>query len=146
MAYGYLTTSTGREKDCLQVISCHGKLLIPFSGPTPLPIFGNLTEFSKFGLEQCLHRYKDIYGDIHTVWFGETPIVMICDVPTITETFIKDAETYSWRSLQQAVSQLRTQGKYGLLFNDGYMWKHHRRATLQVFKDFGMGVLSIVRV
>jgi len=108
-------------------------------GPTPLPILGNLPEFTKLGFEQCFQKYKNAYGDIHTVWFGESPMVMICDVPTINETFIKDGDTYAWRPVNQVVTHLRTEGKYGLIFNDGHMWKHHRRATLQVFRDFGMG-------
>lgn len=68
-------------------------------------------------------------------------MVMVCDVPTINETFIKDGETYAWRPVDQVVTHLRTKGKYGLIFNDGHMWKHHRRATLQIFRDFGMGKL-----
>lgn len=66
---------------------------------------------------------------------------MICDAPTINKTFIKNTETYAQRPVNQAISCLRTQGKYGLIANDGYMQKHHRRATLQVLKDFGMGKL-----
>lgn len=68
-------------------------------------------------------------------------MVMICDVPTINETFVKDAETYAWRPVNQAITYLRYQGKYGIVFNDGNLWRYHRKLTLQVFKDFGMGEL-----
>uniref|UniRef100_A0AC34R462 Cytochrome P450 n=1 Tax=Panagrolaimus sp. JU765 TaxID=591449 RepID=A0AC34R462_9BILA len=101
-------------------------------GPTPYPILGNFPFLNKYGFENAFDLIKKQYGDIHTIWLGETPLVMICDVPTIMETFIKDSETYVGRPLDQKVTELRTKGRYGLIFNDGELWKHHRRATLQI--------------
>lgn len=82
---------------------------------------------------------KKKYGDIHTIWYGETPLAMIFDVQTIMEIFVRNAETYTGKSYNQIVAKIRTNGKNWLIFNDGPNWRHHRRDTLHIFRNFGMG-------
>uniref|UniRef100_A0A914YY87 Cytochrome P450 n=1 Tax=Panagrolaimus superbus TaxID=310955 RepID=A0A914YY87_9BILA len=109
------------------------------TSPTPLPLFGNVFEINRVGIEPFFHGIKDKYGDIHTFWFGETPVVCINDVPTILKTFVKDGETYSGRPLDMMVTDMSRHGRNGLIFTDGPRWIEQRRFALKILRDFGMG-------
>uniref|UniRef100_A0AC35ET93 Cytochrome P450 n=1 Tax=Panagrolaimus sp. PS1159 TaxID=55785 RepID=A0AC35ET93_9BILA len=108
-------------------------------GPPPLPLIGNVLSINKHGLEKFFTGLKNDYGDIHTFWFGETPVVSINDVPTILETFVKDGETYAGRPIHMLVNDMTRHGRNGLIFTDGPVWREHRRFALHVLRDFGMG-------
>uniref|UniRef100_A0AC34GNW9 Cytochrome P450 n=1 Tax=Panagrolaimus sp. ES5 TaxID=591445 RepID=A0AC34GNW9_9BILA len=93
----------------------------------------------KVGIEKYFNDTKNQYGDIHTFWFGETPVISITDVPTILETFLKDGETFSGRPTNMLVTDMTRHGRNGLIFTDGPLWREHRRFALHVLRDFGMG-------
>uniref|UniRef100_A0A914P187 Cytochrome P450 n=1 Tax=Panagrolaimus davidi TaxID=227884 RepID=A0A914P187_9BILA len=108
-------------------------------GPIPLPLIGNLLSIDKLGLENFFTDIKNKYGDIHTFWLGESPVVSINDVPTILETFIKDGDTFAGRPTNMLVTDMTRHGRNGLIFTDGPIWREHRRFALHVLRDFGMG-------
>uniref|UniRef100_A0A914QLN1 Uncharacterized protein n=1 Tax=Panagrolaimus davidi TaxID=227884 RepID=A0A914QLN1_9BILA len=63
-------------------------------------------------METQFKKWKKQYGDLHTIWFGDMPIVTLHDAPTILETFLKDV---------------------------GERWRENRRFALHVFRNFGLG-------
>uniref|UniRef100_A0AC34R901 Cytochrome P450 n=1 Tax=Panagrolaimus sp. JU765 TaxID=591449 RepID=A0AC34R901_9BILA len=69
---------------------------------------------------------------------GNTPIVTIHDSPTIYATFLKDGEAYTGRHLTDAGALARN-GRNGVILVDGDLWREHRRFTLHVLRDFGLG-------
>lgn len=93
----------------------------------------------KLGYTKFFMDVKNTYGDIHTFWLGESPVVSINDVPTIMETFVKDGETFAGRPTHMKVTEHVRMGRNGLIFNDGNTWLEHRRFALHVLRDFGMG-------
>lgn len=112
---------------------------VKFAGPIPLPIIGNAWAISKVGMEKYFMDIKNKYGDLHTFWLGENPIVSINDVSTIVETFVRDGDTYAGRPTHMKVTDMSRHGRTGLIFTDGPLWREHRRFSLQTLRDFGMG-------
>ena len=83
-------------------------------------------------------KWKKDYGDLQTIWLGSKPLVTVHDSPTIYETFLKDGEAYVDRGDNEAIHFMR-KGKHGVILTDGPLWREHRRSTLRVFRDFGLG-------
>ena len=73
-----------------------------------------------------------------TVWIGTVPVVTVHDSPTIYETFLKDGEAYTGRYVAKGFKIIRG-GYTGVVPTDGELWKEHRRFTLHVLRDFGLG-------
>ena len=109
-----------------------------YLGPVPLPMFGNTLSFLNNNMEHSFMKWKEKYGSLHTIWLGSQPVVILHDSPTIYETFLKDGEAYVDRGDNQGLELLR-KGRYGVVFSDGDLWREHRRFTLRVFRDFGLG-------
>jgi hypothetical protein len=77
------------------------KLLGNFDRPPHIFFLGNLWYFFLGNLWAIFLgawlAYRDRYGPIFTVWFGETPMVMIADSDLILETIKKDSLAYAGR-------------------------------------------------
>ena len=109
-----------------------------YPGPLPLPIFGNTLSFLNNNMEKSFEKWKKEYGNLHTIWLGSQPVVTLHDSPTIYETFVKDGEAYVDRGNNEGMALFR-KGRHGVVFTDGPLWREHRRFTLRVFHDFGLG-------
>uniref|UniRef100_A0AC35FCQ3 Cytochrome P450 n=1 Tax=Panagrolaimus sp. PS1159 TaxID=55785 RepID=A0AC35FCQ3_9BILA len=107
-------------------------------GPIPLPFFGNLLSLYFTDMETQFQKWKKQYGDLHTIWFGDMPIVTLHDAPTILETFLKDGETYAGRPYFKWDDIVRN-GRNGVIFTEGERWRENRRFALHVFRNFGLG-------
>uniref|UniRef100_A0A914XWA6 Cytochrome P450 n=1 Tax=Panagrolaimus superbus TaxID=310955 RepID=A0A914XWA6_9BILA len=114
------------------------RLLPP--GPIPLPLIGNYLELEANPPGyNTFEKWRKKFGDIHTFWLAETPVISINDFNLIKEYFIKDGETFSGRMQVGRQLELQRGGNYGVIFVDGERWREHRRFALQVFRNFGMG-------
>uniref|UniRef100_A0AC34QCK5 Cytochrome P450 n=1 Tax=Panagrolaimus sp. JU765 TaxID=591449 RepID=A0AC34QCK5_9BILA len=107
-------------------------------GPAPLPFFGNVYAFMNNKTENSIKEWHKKYGDIMTIWLGTLPVVTIHDSPTIYATFLKDGENYTGRYLTKG-GEVTRDGRNGVIFTEGQLWREHRRFAIQVLKDFGLG-------
>uniref|UniRef100_A0AC34PX29 Cytochrome P450 n=1 Tax=Panagrolaimus sp. JU765 TaxID=591449 RepID=A0AC34PX29_9BILA len=107
-------------------------------GPTPLPLIGNVLSIANDNVEPSLKQWTKQFGDIYTIWFGNTPLVLVNDSKTIYETFLKDGEAYAGRFYTEGFKFIR-KGYCGVAFTDGPLWRDQRRFALRVLRDFGLG-------
>nr|CAD2185018.1 unnamed protein product [Meloidogyne enterolobii] len=109
------------------------------SGPTPLPIVGNLLELGKKppGYDIFL-KWREEYGPIYTYWVGEQPMVAFTEYSLINETIVKDGDNYTDRDFFQDFYTL-ARGKNGLVHMEGQAWREHRKFLMNVFRNLGVG-------
>uniref|UniRef100_A0AC35FFY9 Cytochrome P450 n=1 Tax=Panagrolaimus sp. PS1159 TaxID=55785 RepID=A0AC35FFY9_9BILA len=115
------------------------RLLPP--GPIPLPLIGNYHEVEANPPGYAtFDKWRKKYGEIHTFWLAETPVVSINDFNLIQKYFVKEnSDTLAGRMLVGRQMEIQRGGTFGLIFVDGVQWREHRRFALQVFRNFGMG-------
>ncbi|CAD6195636.1 unnamed protein product [Caenorhabditis auriculariae] len=108
-------------------------------GPTPLPFLGNLTVLKNYepGYE-CWKKLKEDYGPVYTFWLASLPSVVIADYEIIKQTIIKDGGNYVGRPYFPISGKMRG-GQLGLIEAVDDRWVQHRRFSLQVLRDFGLG-------
>ncbi|KAI1706803.1 cytochrome p450 domain-containing protein [Ditylenchus destructor] len=108
--------------------------------PTPLPILGNvLSVLSVDAAEEVFLKWRKKYGNVYTYWQADIPMVVLADFNTIQETLQKDGDSYTGRMILQPFHQYVTGGVYGIIHNEGDIWREHRRFALHVLRDFGLG-------
>ncbi|KAI6232674.1 hypothetical protein M3Y99_01003500 [Aphelenchoides fujianensis] len=113
-------------------------------GPMPLPIVGNLLEvmLNEPG-EAAYAKWNKRYGGLFTFFLGDEPVVMVTDAKKMHEMFVKDADTYSARTVYSQrygeYMKLARGGVGGVTFGDGESWKELRQFALQTFKHLGLG-------
>ncbi|KAI4896634.1 hypothetical protein NFI96_029885 [Prochilodus magdalenae] len=110
-------------------------------GPSPVPVVGN---FFQLRVEEPYKHYAELskrYGCIFTIWFANTPVVVISGYQALKDSMIEMGEQFSGRSNYPQLMKV-TNG-YGLLVSSGERWKQLRRFSLTTLKNFGMGRRSI---
>ncbi|GMR37053.1 hypothetical protein PMAYCL1PPCAC_07248 [Pristionchus mayeri] len=109
-------------------------------GPTPLPLIGNMIPLiASFGhFEDQLHKWRDAYGEIFTVWIGPLPLVMVCSLSQMRRYFVDRADVFSnrWKNY---VTDTFMGGHYGIVQVDGEKWREQRRYSLHLLRNFGVG-------
>ena len=109
-------------------------------GPMPLPILGNIISMAKASPPQVYLDWRKIYGDVFTYWQGEVPFVTVADIDLINEHFVKDGETFAGRAVHNLeMLELTRNGRTGIIFTDGDIWRELRRFSLHTLRDFGLG-------
>ncbi|VDK87849.1 unnamed protein product [Litomosoides sigmodontis] len=117
------------------------RLLPP--GPTPWLFLGNLLHFIFYNsIDDMFLAWKQKYGNLVTFWIGPIPLVMVTDVETMREYFIRNAEVFSnrWRNY---ATDFFMGGANGVIQIDGDKWKQQRRFALRILRDFGVGRMLI---
>ncbi|XP_029473196.1 cytochrome P450 2J5-like [Rhinatrema bivittatum] len=99
-----------------------GRRLPP--GPTPLPIIGNLWTLSFRLHHETLIQLAKIYGNIFTVWAGETPLIVFSGCKAVKDALISHGQEFSGRPITPFVNQF-TQGK-GIVASNGHGWRQQR--------------------
>ncbi|XP_058269287.1 cytochrome P450 2M1-like isoform X2 [Hemibagrus wyckioides] len=106
-------------------------------GPAPAPVFGN---FFQVYVKEPYNYYLELskkHGSIFTLWFANTPVVVISGYRALKETMIGMGNEFSGRANYPLIMKI-TNG-YGVLVSSGERWKQLRRFTLLTLKNFGMG-------
>ncbi|KAI6204424.1 hypothetical protein M3Y94_00672800 [Aphelenchoides besseyi] len=92
------------------------------NGPTPLPIVGNLLEvmLNEPG-ETVYAKWNKKFDGVFTFYLGDEPTIFVTDPKKMVEMFVRDADSYSSRSIYR--------GRYG-----EYM--RLARGRLQLLDDY----------
>ncbi|VDM19642.1 unnamed protein product [Wuchereria bancrofti] len=70
-------------------------------GPAPWLFFGNILHFIFYkSIDDMFLTWKQKYGNLVTFWIGPIPLVMVTDVETMREYFVRNSEMFSnrWRN------------------------------------------------
>ncbi|OCT68030.1 hypothetical protein XELAEV_18039326mg [Xenopus laevis] len=110
-------------------------------GPTPIPLFGNVLQIKRGEMVKSLIEYGKKYGDTYTLYFGPSPVIILCSYRATKEALIDQAEDFSGRGAMPSFDQY-FQG-YGVVFTNGEEWKQLRRFSLTTLRNFGMGKRGI---
>ncbi|KAM5191598.1 cytochrome P450 2J2-like [Mantella aurantiaca] len=106
-------------------------------GPIPLPFFGNLWTLNFQLQPETLRQLAKRYGNIYTVWLGETPLVVLNGCKMVKDGIVSHSEELSGRPVAGFLGDLL--GGKGIVTSNGYMWKQHRRFGLMTLRNLGLG-------
>ncbi|CAJ0569165.1 unnamed protein product, partial [Mesorhabditis spiculigera] len=83
------------------------------------------------------------YGKVYTVWVCAAPVVNIGDYETILQVLVRDGAINSKRYEAPFLCVARTDKNdghvYGTMMANGQIWEEHRKFTLRVLKQLGVG-------
>ncbi len=108
-------------------------------GPLPLPFFGNILQLGASNQHKQIERWSKEYGPVYTIWLGSDPTIIITDYQQLKDTLVKQGETFAGRPDHFVFHDFRKGREYGVIVNDGALWKEQRRFALHVLRDFGFG-------
>ncbi|XP_053312589.1 cytochrome P450 2J5-like [Spea bombifrons] len=106
-------------------------------GPSPLPLIGNLWTLSFHLHPLTLSKLANIYGNIYTIWMGQTPVVVLHGYEAVRNALVAHSEELSGRPVTSFLSDI-TQGK-GIVASNGHNWKQQRRFGLMTLRNLGVG-------
>ncbi|XP_030072074.1 cytochrome P450 2J5 [Microcaecilia unicolor] len=93
-------------------------------GPTPLPFIGNLWMLNFQLHHETLIQLAKKYGNILTVWAGETPVIVFSGCKAVRNALISHSQEFSGRPITPFVKEF-TQGK-GIVVSNGRNWRQQR--------------------
>ncbi|KAM4041234.1 cytochrome P450 2J2-like isoform 1-T1 [Anomaloglossus baeobatrachus] len=106
-------------------------------GPTPLPIFGNLLTIKFQFHHKTLMKLSEIYGNIMTIWVGQSPAIVVTGYEAVKQCLIDNAEQVSNRPTTPYFKYYAEER--GIIFSNGENWKLQRRLCLQILRSLGFG-------
>ncbi|KAM4641335.1 cytochrome P450 2C8-like [Discoglossus pictus] len=118
-------------------LQCHS-MLPP--GPPRLPLIGNLHQVKPSAFFKSLLKLSEQYGSVYTLYFGSSPIVMLCGYDAVKEALIDHGDSFIGRG-KMPLADYVMKG-YGILASNGERWKQLRRFSLTTLRNFGMGKRS----
>jgi cytochrome P450 len=115
-----------------------GKSMLPH-GPTPLPLLGNLHQLDPKRAHKSFLEMSKKYGPIVTIRLGPRLAVVLNDIKTVQECFLKQGENFAGRPRLLVNDEIFSMGRKGIVNSDGDHNKELRRFSLSVLRDFGVG-------
>ncbi|XP_075047316.1 cytochrome P450 2J2-like [Mixophyes fleayi] len=106
-------------------------------GPIPLPFIGNLWTLSFKLHPETFKHLSILYGNIYTVWLGETPLVVLNGCKSVKDGIVSHSEELSGRPVTSFLKDLL--GGKGVVSSNGHIWKQQRRFGLMTLKNLGLG-------
>jgi cytochrome P450 len=115
-----------------------GKSMLPH-GPTPLPLLGNLHQLDPKRAHKSFLEMSKKYGPIVTIRLGPRLAVVLNDIKTVQECFLKQGENFAGRPRLLVNDEIFSMGRKGIVNSDGDHNKELRRFSQSVLRDFGVG-------
>ncbi|XP_006262987.2 cytochrome P450 2J6 isoform X1 [Alligator mississippiensis] len=106
-------------------------------GPVPLPLVGNLLQMKFQFHRDLLMKLAKTHGDIFTLWFGRTPIIILNGFHAVKDGLTTHPEDVSGRLLSPFFKTM-AKGK-GIMLATGRNWKQQRRFGMMILRNLGMG-------
>ncbi|NWX89133.1 CP2J2 protein, partial [Nothoprocta ornata] len=110
-------------------------------GPAPLPVFGNLWLLNFKLRRETLAQLTNIYGNIYTVWLGQSPVVVLNGYKAVKDGLVTHSEELSGRPLTPFYADMM--GEKGIFLTSGHTWKQQRRFGMTVIRSLGLGKNSL---
>ncbi|KAM3931807.1 cytochrome P450 2J5-like [Leptodactylus fuscus] len=110
-------------------------------GPPALPILGNLWTL-RFQLHyDILTQLAQVYGDMYTIWLGQTPIIVLNGYRAVKEVLNSHSDDFLGRPILPLFMDLM--GEKGIVLTSGHTWKQQRRMGQLAFRNLGLGKINI---
>ncbi|XP_069817980.1 cytochrome P450 2J4-like isoform X2 [Dendropsophus ebraccatus] len=106
-------------------------------GPSPFPIIGNLWTLCFNIHPETLNKLAKLYGNIYTVWLGETPLIVLHGYKAVKNAIVSHSEEMSGRPVSDFMKDV-SNGK-GIVVSNGHSWKQQRRFGLMTLRNLGLG-------
>ncbi|XP_056378985.1 cytochrome P450 2J2-like [Hyla sarda] len=106
-------------------------------GPPPFPLIGNLWTMSFNICPETLSKMAKLYGNIYTVWLGETPIIVLHGYKAVRNAIVTNSEEMSGRPVSNFMKDI-SNGK-GIVVSNGHCWKQQRRFGMMTLRNLGLG-------
>eukprot|EP00080_Pristionchus_pacificus_P021492 PDM81512.1 cytochrome P450 [Pristionchus pacificus] len=106
-------------------------------GPRPLPLVGNLLQFTPSRLHAFLEESSKEFGDVFTVWTPR-PTIILTSYASIKEALVTRGDDFAGRMRSFPDDMWMTTENGGVIFSDGERWREQRRVAIQILRDFGM--------
>ncbi|XP_026710600.1 cytochrome P450 2J2-like isoform X2 [Athene cunicularia] len=106
-------------------------------GPVPLPIIGNLWLLDFKLRRETLIKLTNIYGNIYTLWMGQTPLVVLNGYKAVKDGIVTHAEEVSGRPLTPFYRDMM--GEKGIFLTSGHTWKQQRRFGMTIIRSLTLG-------
>ncbi|XP_025950590.1 cytochrome P450 2J2-like [Dromaius novaehollandiae] len=106
-------------------------------GPIPLPIIGNLWLLDFELRRETLAKLTNIYGNIYTVWLGQSPVVILNGYKAVKDGIVTHSEELSGRPLTPFYTDMM--GEKGIFLTSGHTWKQQRRFGMTIIRSLGLG-------
>uniref|UniRef100_A0A0B7BIS2 Cytochrome P450 n=1 Tax=Arion vulgaris TaxID=1028688 RepID=A0A0B7BIS2_9EUPU len=110
---------------------------LPPSPSYRLPIVGHLFHISHDS-RSTFRKWRQQYGDIYSLYMGETYVVVLNGFNMIKETLVKKGDVCSDRPPFYGDQHCGIPEK-GIIFSSGQDWKEQRSVSLSILRTFGMG-------
>ncbi|NXP53195.1 CP2J2 protein, partial [Heliornis fulica] len=111
------------------------------SGPVPLPIIGNLWLLDFKLHRETLSKLTNIYGNVYTLWMGQTPMVVLNGYKAVKDAIITHSEEFSRRPLTPFYRDMM--GEKGIFLTSGHTWKQQRRFSMTILRSLALGKNSL---
>ncbi|XP_072200331.1 cytochrome P450 2J4-like [Excalfactoria chinensis] len=106
-------------------------------GPIPLPVLGTLMQLNFQISRDHLMKLAKTYGNVYTLWFGWTPVVVLNGFQAMKDGMTTHPEDVSGR-LVSPFFKAMAKGK-GIMLATGHTWKQQRRFALKTLRNLGLG-------
>uniref|UniRef100_A0A8C0BFB0 Uncharacterized protein n=1 Tax=Buteo japonicus TaxID=224669 RepID=A0A8C0BFB0_9AVES len=103
-------------------------------GPAPLPVIGNLWLLDFKLHRETLTKLTNIYGNIYTLWMGQTPMVVLNGYKAVKDGIITHSEEISGRPLTPFYRDMM-----GIFLTSGHTWKQQRRFGMTIIRSLALG-------
>ncbi|KAM6443998.1 cytochrome P450 2J5-like [Liasis olivaceus] len=110
-------------------------------GPLALPLIGTVWANGFQLQEDFLLKHRKRYGNIYTLFFGHTPVVVLSGFKTVKEGMTSFSEEFSDRPDDPFLDVLTK--RRGIIFANGHTWKEQRRIGITALRKLGLGKKSI---
>ncbi|XP_060063661.1 cytochrome P450 2J6-like [Ylistrum balloti] len=111
-------------------------------GPRGYPLVGNFPLFLSGSKTKLFEQLRQCYGDVFSLQLGSKRMVVINGYETLKEAFVKRADVFSDRPVDDLISK-RSHNCKGIVRSSGNLWKQTRAFSLQALREFGFGKRSL---
>ncbi|XP_073525736.1 cytochrome P450 2J2-like [Phyllobates terribilis] len=106
-------------------------------GPSPFPLIGNLWTM-RFNMHpETFNKLTKLYGNMYTVWIGETPLIVLHGYKTVKNAIVSHSEELAGRPVTSIMADV-SHGK-GIVVANGHSWRQQRRFGLMTLRNLGLG-------
>ncbi|KAM4694324.1 cytochrome P450 2J5-like [Discoglossus pictus] len=91
--------------------------------------------------DSIIQDLAQVYGDVYTVWLGQTPVIIVNGYRAVREILNSHTEDFTGRPVFPLFMDLM--GKKGVVLTSGHTWKQHRRFGQTTLRILGVGRRSM---